>query len=143
MLRTTLTRAARYTTSALLRPSMAIRVAAPINNANAIKLHSYILRTSQPLSAARFYTTGNKLTNQDILSRINKIVSGFNSELRDKKISADTKYSSDLNLDSLDTVELLVAIEEEFDIEIPDDVADGLTSVGSTIDYVLGNPEAH
>lgn len=52
------------------------------------------------------------------------------------KVTADAKFHKDLGLDSLDTVELIVSIEEEFDTEIPDDVADRLTSLKDTIDYL-------
>jgi acyl carrier protein len=48
----------------------------------------------------------------------------------------------DLGADSLDTVELVMAFEEEFDIEIPDEDAEKLTTVGEAIAYLKGKTEA-
>ena len=52
------------------------------------------------------------------------------------KISMDAKFIDDLGADSLDTVELIMQFEEEFGIEIPDEEAEGLLSVGQAIDYI-------
>ena len=48
-------------------------------------------------------------------------------------------FVDDLGADSLDTVELVMALEEEFDTEIPDDEAEKITTVQSAIDYVVKN----
>ena len=53
-----------------------------------------------------------------------------------KIITKDAKFIDDLGADSLDTVELIMQFEEEFGIEIPDDDAEGLLSVGQAIDYI-------
>ena len=52
------------------------------------------------------------------------------------KITMEAKFIDDLGADSLDTVELIMQFEEEFGIEIPDDDAEGLLSVGQAIDYI-------
>ena len=52
------------------------------------------------------------------------------------KISMDAKFIDDLGADSLDTVELIMQFEEEFGIEIPDEEAEGLFSVGQAVDYI-------
>ena len=52
------------------------------------------------------------------------------------KITMDAKFIDDLGADSLDTVELIMQFEEEFSIEIPDDEAEGLLSVGQAVDYI-------
>ena len=54
----------------------------------------------------------------------------------DGKITMDAKFIDDLGADSLDTVELIMQFEEEFGIEIPDEEAEGLLSVGQAIDYI-------
>ena len=52
------------------------------------------------------------------------------------KITTDAKFIDDLGADSLDTVELIMQFEEEFGIEIPDEDAEGLLSVGQAVDYI-------
>jgi len=49
---------------------------------------------------------------------------------------------SELGLDSLDTVEAIVEIERQFEIEIPDEVADNMKTVGDVVDYVHAKPNA-
>ncbi len=51
----------------------------------------------------------------------------------------EASFVEDLGADSLDTVELVMALEEEFDIEIPDEEAEKITTVQSAIDYVQSN----
>ena len=53
-----------------------------------------------------------------------------------EKITMDAKFIDDLGADSLDTVELIMQFEEEFGIEIPDEEAEGLLSVGQAVDYI-------
>ena len=52
------------------------------------------------------------------------------------KITMDAKFIDDLGADSLDTVELIMQFEEEFGIEIPDEEAESLLSVGQAVDYI-------
>ena len=56
--------------------------------------------------------------------------------VEESKITSDARFLEDLGADSLDTVELIMQFEEEFDIEISDEDAEGLTTVGSSIDYI-------
>ena len=56
--------------------------------------------------------------------------------IENKKITMDAKFIDDLGADSLDTVELIMQFEEEFGIEIPDEEAEGLLSVGQVVDYI-------
>ena len=53
-----------------------------------------------------------------------------------EKVTPEASFVEDLGADSLDTVELVMAFEEEFGIEIPDEDAEKLTSVGDAIDYI-------
>ena len=55
------------------------------------------------------------------------------------QLKPEAKFIEDLGADSLDTVELVMAFEEEFGIEVPDEDAEKLTSVGAIIDYVSKN----
>lgn len=52
------------------------------------------------------------------------------------EISRDTNFVNDLNADSLDTVELVMEFEDEFETSIPDDQAEKITTVGQAIDYI-------
>ncbi len=52
------------------------------------------------------------------------------------KVTADAKFIEDLGADSLDTVELVMAFEDKFSIEVPDDAAENLKSVRDVIEYV-------
>ena len=54
-------------------------------------------------------------------------------------ISNEASFVDDLGADSLDTVELVMALEEEFECEIPDEEAEKITSVQQAIDYVKAN----
>ena len=54
-------------------------------------------------------------------------------------VTPEASFTADLGADSLDTVELVMALEEEFDIEIPDEEAEKITTVQSAIDYVQNN----
>jgi len=53
-----------------------------------------------------------------------------------EQISRDTSFVTDLGADSLDTVGLVMELEEEFDINIPDDVAEKIQTVGQAIDHI-------
>ena len=74
----------------------------------------------------------------DIEQRVKKIVSeqlGAN----EADIKNESSFVDDLGADSLDTVELVMALEEEFDCEIPDEEAEKITNVQQAIDYGTAN----
>ena len=56
--------------------------------------------------------------------------------LDDVEITAETSFKEDLGVDSLDLFELVMALEEEFGTEIPSEDLEGLTTVGSVIEYI-------
>ena len=56
--------------------------------------------------------------------------------VKEEDVKPEAAFVEDLGADSLDTVELVMALEEEFDIEIPDEEAEKITTVQSAIDYV-------
>ncbi|MDG6897025.1 acyl carrier protein [Actinobacillus delphinicola] len=59
--------------------------------------------------------------------------------VKEEDVKPEASFIEDLGADSLDTVELVMALEEEFDIEIPDEDAEKITTVQSAIDYVTKN----
>ena len=59
--------------------------------------------------------------------------------VKEEDVKSESKFIDDLGADSLDTVELVMGLEEEFDTEIPDEEAEKITSVQEAIDYVTKN----
>ncbi len=59
--------------------------------------------------------------------------------VKEEEVTSAASFVEDLGADSLDTVELVMALEEEFDTEIPDEEAEKITSVQMAIDYVKAN----
>lgn len=58
------------------------------------------------------------------------------------EVTPEASFINDLGADSLDTVELVMALEEEFDLEIPDNEAEKLDTVGKAIEYIKGRLNA-
>ena len=58
------------------------------------------------------------------------------------QVTADASFVEDLGADSLDTVELVMAFEEEFGIEIPDDAAEKIQTVGDAIGFIKSNAKS-
>lgn len=56
--------------------------------------------------------------------------------VKEEQVTADASFVDDLGADSLDTVELVMALEEEFECEIPDEDAEKITTVQQAVDYV-------
>lgn len=72
---------------------------------------------------------------EEIQAKLKEIVMDrLNAE--EDQIKPEASFVEDLGADSLDIVELIMGIEEEFDIEIPDEDAEKLTTVGEAMDYV-------
>lgn len=71
----------------------------------------------------------------DIKDRVNKIVVE-QLGVKEEDIKPEASFVDDLGADSLDTVELVMALEEEFETEIPDEEAEKITTVGQIYDYI-------
>ena len=71
-----------------------------------------------------------------IEERVRKIVSE-QLGIKEEEVTLAASFVDDLGADSLDTVELVMALEEEFETEIPDEEAEKLTTVQSAIDYIV------
>ncbi len=74
-------------------------------------------------------------TTVEIQEKVMQIVSEQMSVDKDE-LSRETSFVNDLNADSLDTVELVMELEDEFDLTIPDEEAEKLKTVGEAIDYI-------
>ena len=75
---------------------------------------------------------------ENVEARVKKIVAeqlGVN----EADIKSDSSFVDDLGADSLDTVELVMALEEEFECEIPDEQAEKITTVKQAVDYITAH----
>jgi acyl carrier protein len=61
--------------------------------------------------------------------------------VEDEAVTAETSFVDDLGADSLDIVELIMALEEEFDLQIPDSEAEKIATVGDVIEYIKNNQQ--
>ena len=71
----------------------------------------------------------------EAIERIKKIIVD-QLGIEEEKINIDSSFIDDLGADSLDIVELIMAFEEEFDIEIPDEDAEKIKTVGDAVNYL-------
>ena len=60
-------------------------------------------------------------------------------DVEEEKVTLDADVLEDLGADSLDVVDLIMTLEEEFEVEIPDDVADSIKTVGDVVRYIEEN----
>ncbi len=75
------------------------------------------------------------MSQEDIFEKVKGIIADQLS-VEEEKITAKSSFVDDLGADSLDTVELVMAFEEEFEIEIPDEDAEKIKTVQDTVDYI-------
>lgn len=71
----------------------------------------------------------------NIFPRVKKIVAE-QLEVKEDEVKPEATFADDLGADSLDTVELVMALEEEFDIEIPDEEAEKIIKVADAVEYI-------
>ena len=75
------------------------------------------------------------MTNEELFKSIKQMIV-YQLGVDEDTITEDSSFVDDLNADSLDMVELVMAMEQEFDIEIPDDVAEKVATVKDAVEYV-------
>ncbi|MBO4426087.1 MAG: acyl carrier protein [Clostridiales bacterium] len=75
------------------------------------------------------------MTNEELFKSIKQMIVD-QLGVDEDTITEDSSFVDDLNADSLDMVELVMAMEQEFDIEIPDDVAEKVATVKDAVEYV-------
>ena len=75
------------------------------------------------------------MSNASVVERVRKIVVE-QLGVKEEEVTLEASFDDDLGADSLDTVEVVMALEEEFETEIPDEDAEKITTVQQAIDYV-------
>ena len=73
-----------------------------------------------------------------VLEKVKAILSE-QFDVEEDSITADTSIAEDLGADSLDVVDLLISLEDEFEIEIPDEEIENIKTVGELVKYIEGN----
>ncbi|XP_023526353.1 acyl carrier protein 1, mitochondrial-like [Cucurbita pepo subsp. pepo] len=101
-------------------------------------------RGSQPPSCASgslrlFSSHDDHITKEEVIERVLSVIK-CHPKVDPSKVSPDVHFQKDLGLDSLDTVEIVMGLEEEFKLEIPDKEADKIDSCDLAIEYVYNHP---
>ncbi|XP_027085698.2 acyl carrier protein 2, mitochondrial [Coffea arabica] len=84
---------------------------------------------------------GSFLDKSEVTDRVVTVVKNF-QKVDPSKVSPSAHFHNDLGLDSLDTVEIVMALEEEFGFEIPDNEADKISSINLAVDFIASHPQA-
>jgi acyl carrier protein len=92
-------------------------------------------------TAQNRYSSGGDSFMSTIEERVKKIVVE-QLGVKEEEATANASFVDDLGADSLDTVELVMALEEEFECEIPDEEAEKITSIQQAIDYIKAHVKA-
>lgn len=95
----------------------------------------------QPVIVRNFAAASTFLDATEVTDRIVTVVKNFD-KVDPAKVTPAAKFIDDLGLDSLDSVEVVMAIEDEFAIEIPDAEADKILSIEDATEYISGHPMA-
>jgi acyl carrier protein len=78
-----------------------------------------------------------KMTKDEILTKVRAVVAE-KLNVGEDQVTTEAKFVEDLGADSLDQVELIMALEDEFELKIPEEEAEKLGTVGSAVDYIVG-----
>jgi len=76
------------------------------------------------------------MTKEEILAKVKSVVSE-KLNVGEDQVTTDAKFVEDLGADSLDQVELIMALEDEFDLKIPEEEAEQLSTIGAAVDFIL------
>ena len=76
------------------------------------------------------------MSKEDIMAKVKGVVAE-KLNVGEDQVTTDAKFVEDLGADSLDQVELIMALEDEFDLKIPEEEAEQLVTVGAAVDYIV------
>ncbi|KAI3444849.1 hypothetical protein Pfo_001514 [Paulownia fortunei] len=116
-----------------LKSSILRHIRVPISGT--INLNGSRLRVVRSMSSHG----DDHLDKQEVVDRVLDVVKSF-PKVDPSKVAPDVHFQKDLGLDSLDTVEIVMALEEEFKLEIPDKEADKIDSCPLAIEYIYNHP---
>ncbi|THH11611.1 hypothetical protein EW145_g541 [Phellinidium pouzarii] len=119
---------------------VALRTVSRPRVAVAIPRSASLVRPSAFALQHAAYSAAAGLSNTVIKQRVLDVLKSF-EKVDPSKLSTSASFAEDLGLDSLDTVEVVMAVEEEFAIEIPDAEADDIKTVQQAIDYIAKTPD--
>jgi NADH dehydrogenase (ubiquinone) 1 alpha/beta subcomplex 1 len=123
-----------FSVGRVLASRVAVRAAVNTN------LLSGVVR-QQPQTIRMFGSASTFLDPKEVTERIIAVVKNFD-QVDSNKVTEKVKFTDDLGLDSLDVVEVVMAIEDEFAIEIPDAEADKIASILDAVEYISSHPMA-
>ena len=132
-------------TTALLRPSQAQRaMLAPVAmRACAVSAYQCSIRAYSDGHPEEQATRSGQylLDRNDVLTRVLEVVKNF-EKVDASKVTPESHFVNDLGLNSLDVVEVVFAIEQEFILDIPDHDAEKIQSIPDAVEYIAQNPMA-
>ena len=127
-------------TSNLRFHSTQVFTASKTNKTNIFSNTQFQKTQTLSVQKPRFFAV-NALQQKEVSDRILKVVKDFHRVGESVTVSENSHFIQDLGLDSLDEVELLLAVEDEFAVEIPDAEAEKIHSVSDAVKYILVNKE--
>ncbi|GAB2229157.1 hypothetical protein Droror1_Dr00023293 [Drosera rotundifolia] len=104
----------------------------------AVSLNNLLTRSRLFSSDA---ATRSFLDKDEVTERVLAVVKDF-QKVDPSKVTPNAHFQNDLGLDSLDAVEIVMALEEEFGFEIPDNEADKINSINLAVDFIASHPQA-
>lgn len=117
---------------------VALRPSAPVHAPVSMR----VLVPAWKAPVARWYSGDHhQLTYDEVKERVLTVVKAFD-KVDSAKVTAESNFQKDLGIDSLDAVELVMALEDEFVIEIPDVEAEKIQSCADAIQYISTHPHA-
>nr|CAD1829566.1 unnamed protein product [Ananas comosus var. bracteatus] len=131
--------------AAALRPAILRHVRIPVQTLTLDRYRPLLLSPFDPLRSSPLRSMSSHgdehLTKEEVVERVLDVVKSF-PKVDPSKVTPEVHFQRDLGLDSLDNVEIVVALEEEFKLEIPDKEAVLIDSCDLAIEYVANHPMA-
>ncbi|XWS42987.1 hypothetical protein CRYUN_Cryun16bG0061600 [Craigia yunnanensis] len=106
----------------------------PISNGFVLTFNAICRRFSDEVK-------GSFLDKSEVTGRVISVVKNF-QKVDPCKVTTNAHFQNDLGLDSLDTVEVVMALEEEFGFEIPDNEADKISTINLAVEFIASHPQA-